>query len=270
MKRLLLPFGSETADKAPVNAAKAVAERFDGHVTAMFYPRLPDPVIVDPMSGGVVSYEGIDDEVEQQRRHARGQLDARLSSAGFGGDRLTVTMNALTNWRQVGEESRVHDLTVLARTTASPHWQTLFEMALFEGGRPVMLSPEDWSGNCGDTIAIAWNRSTETARLIGQTLPLLRAAKKVYVLELEGWHIAGPDGAALVRYLVGHGVQAERNVGPTPASGNGAQVLADCKERGVDLLLKGAYTQSRLTQMIFGGATRQILEQTTVPVIFAH
>ena len=39
---------------------------------------------------------------------------------------------------------------------------------------------------------------------------------------------------------------------------------------GCDLLIKGAYTQSRLRQMIFGGATRHILANATLPVLMAH
>ena len=39
---------------------------------------------------------------------------------------------------------------------------------------------------------------------------------------------------------------------------------------GCDLLVKSAYTQSRLRQMIFGGATRHILANATLPVLMAH
>jgi nucleotide-binding universal stress UspA family protein len=35
-------------------------------------------------------------------------------------------------------------------------------------------------------------------------------------------------------------------------------------------LVKGAYTQSRLRQMIFGGATRHIIMEAGIPVILAH
>jgi nucleotide-binding universal stress UspA family protein len=34
--------------------------------------------------------------------------------------------------------------------------------------------------------------------------------------------------------------------------------------------VKGAFTQSRLRQIIFGGATRHILENADVPVFMAH
>jgi nucleotide-binding universal stress UspA family protein len=35
-------------------------------------------------------------------------------------------------------------------------------------------------------------------------------------------------------------------------------------------LVKGAYTQSRLRQMIFGGATNHILTHANLPVLMAH
>jgi len=37
-----------------------------------------------------------------------------------------------------------------------------------------------------------------------------------------------------------------------------------------DLLIKGAYTQSRLRQMIFGGATQHILDYAMIPVLLAN
>jgi nucleotide-binding universal stress UspA family protein len=39
---------------------------------------------------------------------------------------------------------------------------------------------------------------------------------------------------------------------------------------GADLLLKGAYTQSRIRQMIFGGATRHIIMESPIPVLMAR
>ena len=50
----------------------------------------------------------------------------------------------------------------------------------------------------------------------------------------------------------------------------GETILAQAEELGADLLVKGAYTHTRLRQMIFGGATRHILSESTIPVLFAH
>ena len=67
MKQILLPFGADSAPDVPIEAASQLAPRHNSQITGIFYPRLPDPVIVDPMSGGVVSYDGLDDEIEAQK-----------------------------------------------------------------------------------------------------------------------------------------------------------------------------------------------------------
>ena len=271
MKQILLPFGSDSAGEAPIAAAACLADRHDGHVTAMFYPRLPDPVIVDPMSGGVVSYDGLDEEIEAQKSSAAKRIEERAGRCEppLAAGRLSVDMAGLSNWRQVGEICRIHDIALVARSVENPHWQTLFEMALFEGGRPVMLVPETWSASFGDTVGIAWNHATESARVVALSMPILLKAKKVVVISVDGWVHAGPDAAALQRYLEGHGIETE---GRTGASGGNAgdRSLEVAASAGVDLLVKGAYTQSRLTQMIFGGATRAILDRAQIPVVFAH
>ena len=46
--------------------------------------------------------------------------------------------------------------------------------------------------------------------------------------------------------------------------------MKEAMAAGCDLLLKGAYTQSRIRQMIFGGATRHIIMDTKVPVLMAR
>ena len=105
MKKILLPFGSDSANDAPIAAAAWLADRHDGHVTAMFYPRLPDPVIVDPMSGGVVSYDGLDEEIEAQKASAAKRIEERAGRCEppLAVGRLSVDMEGLSNWRQVGK-----------------------------------------------------------------------------------------------------------------------------------------------------------------------
>jgi nucleotide-binding universal stress UspA family protein len=80
----------------------------------------------------------------------------------------------------------------------------------------------------------------------------------------------GPSGEELARSLALHGIQVTaRHVqgrGRTP----GQAFLEEAKSFGADLLIKGAYTQSRLRQLIFGGATRHIIMEATMPVLLAH
>jgi nucleotide-binding universal stress UspA family protein len=50
----------------------------------------------------------------------------------------------------------------------------------------------------------------------------------------------------------------------------GEAVLTHAKALGCDLVIKGAYTQSRLRQLVFGGTTSYILSNSTLPVFMAH
>ena len=181
MRQILLPFGADTSNDVPIAAAGHLAARTNASITAMFYPRLPDPVIVDPMSGGVVSYDGLDDEIEAQKSAAEKNIVDRAAKCDppVASENLNVDMTSLSNWRQVGEICRVQDVTMVGRSRENPHWQTLFEMALFEGGRPVLVVPQKWEGDFGDTVGIAWNHSTETARVLALSMPIIRCAKKV-------------------------------------------------------------------------------------------
>jgi len=271
MKQILLPFGADSVSDVPVSAASKLAIRHEGQVTGVFYPRLPDPVIVDPMSGGVVSYEGLDVEIEEQKSKTCDLIKKRVGSLDFSIDtqEFKIDTDSLSNWRQIGEKSRVYDISVIRHSSENPHWQTLFDMTLFEGGRPVLVVPSNWDADFGDVVGIAWNHSTETARVVALSMSIIKAAKKVYIIEVEGWVHPGPGGIALQKYLEGHGIVAEMKSG-SPANNAGERVLEIAHSCGVDCLIKGAFTQSRLTQMIFGGATRAILDQARIPVVFAH
>jgi nucleotide-binding universal stress UspA family protein len=118
---------------------------------------------------------------------------------------------------------------------------------------------------------IAWNGSTEQARATTFAMPFLQHAASVTVLTVKGGTgVAGPMGAQLCRYLQLNGVPANSHTVDLDGRSTGEAILATANSLGCDLLIKGAYTQSRLRQMIFGGATRHILAHAALPVLMAH
>ena len=50
----------------------------------------------------------------------------------------------------------------------------------------------------------------------------------------------------------------------------GDAMVDEAATAGADMLLKGAFTNSRLRQMIFGGATRDIINNSVLPVLLAR
>jgi nucleotide-binding universal stress UspA family protein len=172
----------------------------------------------------------------------------------------------------IGSFGRVFDLIVLGRPGSRdepPRLATL-ESALFEGGRPVLMVPPSSPASIGETIVIAWNGSTETARTVALAMPFLQKAGRVVVLSLEGWGMEGPSGAELALRLQRNGIRAETAARRLNTRSPGEAILEDAASFHADLLVKGAYTQSRLRQMIFGGATSHIIAHAGVPVLMAH
>jgi nucleotide-binding universal stress UspA family protein len=122
----------------------------------------------------------------------------------------------------------------------------------------------------GEIIVIAWNCSTESARLLMFAKPLLARAKRVVVLSIEGGMVSGPAAGDVAQALRRSGLAVEATVRKPDGMTNGEAVLRYTADLGADLLLKGAYTNSRLRQMIFGGVTRHILQEATIPVLMSH
>jgi len=50
----------------------------------------------------------------------------------------------------------------------------------------------------------------------------------------------------------------------------GAGLLAAARDFDCDLLAMGAYSHSRLRQLILGGVTRHVLEHATLPVMMSR
>ena len=87
---------------------------------------------------------------------------------------------------------------------------------------------------------------------------------------VEGGTVPGPSGEEAAQHLRRNGIKADALTVKPRTRSPGEIVLEHAASLGCDLLVKCAYTQSRLRQMIFGGATRHILANATLPVLMAH
>ncbi len=277
MKNVLVPIEMHSSVESVLSTAYLLAKNFDGYVEGMpLGPDLPDLVAFDmPVSWTMAdqnTWKELADEAHRRVEvfmtehavpvHAEG---GKGLSYGFAGDRSFGDS-------QVASYARVFDITVLGRPGAErgdPRMATA-EACLFESGRPVLLAPPEAPKSVGETIVIAWNHSMESARSTAFAMPLLQRAKKVFILTIEAHNVEGPSAEQLAQMLANHGVQAEviHRLGKNRAAG--LAYLEDSASLGADLMIKGAYTQSRLRQMIFGGATAHILAKASLPVLMSN
>ena len=287
MKTILVPteYNAEHGASmlAALDTALLLAQKFDGSIEGFpLRPAIADMVAMDPDAGlTMVAVKENDAEMVRQaedlfrafmERHGIKRRDdaAKPATASLSWSWLS---SAPSGNDFVGSYGRVFDMIVLARPGdewQSPSMVTLVS-ALFESGRPVLIAPPDAPRSLATNVLIAWNCSTEQARTTADAMPLLRQSKRVTICTVEGATVAGPTGEQMARSLKINGINAETiTLKPTGKRNAGETLLAKAAELGCDLIIKGAYTQSRLRQMIFGGTTRHILANAKLPVLMAH
>jgi nucleotide-binding universal stress UspA family protein len=285
MKAILVPTENNAAMPSALDTALLLAQKFGGAIEGFaLRPAVADMVAMDPDAGlTMVAVKENDAEMVRQaeelfrafmQRHSvRERLDgARGAGAAGAAPSWTWLKSAPSGHDFVGSYGRVFDVIVLSRPEAewqSPSMVTL-ESALFESGRPVVIAPPAAPRSFASNVLIAWNCSTEQARATAFAMPLLHLAERVTILTVEGATVPGPSGEEMARSLAINGIAAEPITMAAGKAGAGETILTRAAELGCDLVIKGAYTQSRLRQMIFGGTTRHILAHAKVPVLMAH
>lgn len=279
MKTILVPTEQNNGMASTLETAVMVARKFDAYIEGFALQlALTELVSGDPM-GMIPAAEFTHDRLDDAKR-ARDFVERIMQECNVpraDGSKAALSFGWLEDAGEghqvVGSLGRIFDMTVMGRPCVDLiglHTRAL-ESGLFESGHPVLIAPPSPPSQIGTNILIAWNCSTEQARATTFALPLLQQADCVTVLTVKGGTgVAGPTGAQLCRNLRMNGVQAKSHTVDLNGGSTGEAILATANSMDCDLLIKGAYTQSRLRQMIFGGATRYILAHAELPVLMAH
>jgi len=277
-KTILVPIEQHDLMNATLQSALLLARKFDSYIEG-FALRGEIPVAFAVTDAGAVPIPALEQDIAEHEKRNRSLFEDFMQEHGVprASDAKALSSGWLDNAPAsdlfVGSHGRVFDVIVLGkpgRDRQGPRMTTL-EAALFDSGRPVLIAPPAPRPQMGTNVLIAWNCSTEQARTTAFAMPILKRASRVVVLTVEGGAaVPGPTGAQLCRYLQSNDVPAKPLTVGLEGRLTGEVILAHANALGCDLLIKGAYTQSRLRQMIFGGTTRYILSNAQLPVLMAH
>ena len=277
-KTILVPVEQHDLMNSTLSAALLLAQKFDSYIEG-FALRVAIPTAFALGDVGPLPIPALEQEIVDNEKRSRSFFESFMQEHGvpLAADSKTPSSGWLENAPEgdyfVGSHGRVFDIIVLGKPARDPRGprMTTLEAGLFESGRPVLIAPPSPQRQMGANVLIAWNCSTEQARVTAFAMPILKRASRVVVLTVEGGAaVPGPTGQQLCRYLQLNGVSAKPLTVGLDGRNTGEVILAHAKALGCDLLIKGAYTQSRLRQMIFGGTTRHILSNTELPVLMAH
>ena len=166
------------------------------------------------------------------------------------------------------------DITIVGQTDPDDGRSAsgLADGVVLGGGGPVLVWP--YVGLCqviAATVLLAWNGTREAKRALADALPLLQQARKVIVFGVDRDDRTHIPGADVSTHLAHHGARAEvRHTRTSLGIGTGDTLLSEIGDRGIGLLVMGGYGHHRLRERLFGGVTRDILREMTVPVLMSH
>jgi nucleotide-binding universal stress UspA family protein len=147
------------------------------------------------------------------------------------------------------------------------------EEALLKSGVPMLILPYNWQFQpVGERVVIAWNASREATRAIHDAMPILERAKEVTVFEVRSGVTDGlpTEEKLIVDHLQAHGVNAKAEWSDTNGLSVVEALFASLDDKEPDLIVAGAYGQSRLFEGLFGGASHDLVRQPSLPVLMSH
>jgi nucleotide-binding universal stress UspA family protein len=259
-------------------AATKLGRTFEAHVSGLYV--IPS-VQVYPSVGFEAApqvFEGNRTFFKENLEKTKNVFEAAMRKEGLSFDFHTVDSATPTIADEVIAEGRAADLIIVSQTDTgemSGVERDFAEQVVMAAGRPVLVLPFKGEPNLDFTdVIVGWDGGREAACATFDALPVLKAAKRVRVLRVDPQKdpslrgkVAGADVAET---LARHGVKVETMSYPTEGLGEGQALLRCAADNGADLIVMGAYGHSRLTEFIFGGATRHILGHLDRPILMSH
>ena len=199
---------------------------------------------------------------------------SQLDRHGVSGEFQVVQGDAV---EALCHAARWSDLVVVERPVLNPDAPTgwgIVSRTVFGSSSPVVVVPEAARvANAGSHIVVAWNGSREAMLAIRGALPLLERAGRVSVL--EGEIAPNPFGTSYLPSIDLRAWLSRRGIAATfqpfrPEKEHGRAVLDAAHTLDADLIVIGAWGHSRITELVLGGVTRHLFQNSDLPLLVAH
>lgn len=264
--------GRSNADLLTITAD--LAERFQAGVIGIAACQPIQYIYGDGFISGEVLEENRT-EIEKEAVAAQAEFNAllggRIADLSW---RCAITRGSIADY--IADETRNADLLITAPDQTGSLLDNTRHVSMgdliMRAGRPVLLVPTGAKSLRPEHVLLAWKDSREARRAALDALPLLEMASAVTVLEVAPEADLAEAGKRLddvVAWLKRHGIPAEPVV--ERSTGNDAGTIAKvAHERGVGIIVAGAYGHSRLREWVLGGVTADLLLGTNRCSLLSH
>jgi nucleotide-binding universal stress UspA family protein len=270
MKSILLYANPDGGFEARLQSALDVTRSFEGHLTCLQVTPYDAFLMGDPF-GGVYALPTVIEQVQRTAEEHRSQIEARLRGEGIQWDWLRLDGAPA---QLLIERGRLSDLIVVSLPggdgPGAEGARTIAADVLVHARSPALAVPQAARGFDASAAAmVAWDGSHEAAHALRLTKSMLAQASAVRVVTVTEGHSEFPATEAL-RYLARHGVEAELHEWRREGRSTAAALLDAAASLATSYVVMGAYGHTRLREAVLGGATRDMLHSSPLPLLMAH
>ncbi|MDW3094625.1 MAG: universal stress protein [Gammaproteobacteria bacterium] len=277
MKDILVLCDSNDSNAFRIETALCYAESFDAHITGVHM--IPFPVI--PIYGGMYpdasSYTAAD-QIDRANKHAK-ELEDSFT-------KIAESHHIQHEWKTIEgldlnfiiENARYNDLVIAPATYSHYSVETSHQLCDYfttRLGRPLLITPDlKKVFNLPKRIIIAWNESHEATRAVHDALPILRQAENIQIVNVSKSEKKEKENMKrceqLQRHLKHHFINCEIFTPNKLLKGTGHTIYETALEYNADLIVMGAYGHSKFKEIVLGGTTKYLIENSTMPLFVSN
>ena len=168
------------------------------------------------------------------------------------------------------------DLCVLGHeglSAEAPSDSGLCESLLMSAGTPLLFIPKSAAvAALATRIVVAWDSSRAATRALNDAIALIEKADQAWVLNVEPGRDQPPADSLqrVAERLARHCPSVDFMQLRAPGKSVAEVIHGRALELDANLIVCGAFGHSRLKENLFGGVTRELLDQTKLPLLLSH
>lgn len=227
-------------------------------------------------SGSMVGLPGIiAGEAAKSRRNAQDLIatfNAATEKAGVSHESILQKCKSFEVPDLLVEYARLRDLTIMPVPESYDQWYA--EAVIFGSGRPTLILPQRPRSRPFElgTVAVAWDFSRAAARAIADAIPILEKAREVRIVTVTNEKVLDSKHSSeeLAKNLSRHGTDVVLDKVDAAGRTIGDVLEAHAASCKADILVMGAYGHSKFREFFLGGATKSLLSQPPIPILFSR
>ncbi|MGJ3260903.1 MAG: universal stress protein [Rhodospirillales bacterium] len=277
IKDIVVHLSGTEGGKAVVEAAVGLAQKHEARLIGLFAGvpyDMPTYVVAQLPAEVITAHQ---QHVEETAKATADMFEKACTTNGISHDYREG------DWREpvddiVNLHARYADLVMIAQPNgdgAIAHAREVADRIVLGSGAPVIVVPRNSpKKDIGSKVLVGWDGGAHAARAIRDALPILEKASAVKVLAVDPKPgragLGDLPGADLSAFLATHGVKAEADHMKSVGGDVGTTILNQASDYGADLIVCGGYGHSRIGELLLGGVTDTLMEQSSVAVLMSH